>query len=122
MDLTELIDRAARAAVEHEPNMLNEICSYFGTHRRPDGLFAISDRIIALYFPGKEDAEAIERAGRGVIINGENVPTDPEIFPAHLRPESAFRSFNYTIATALGEHPVATREKINAAIMRGDIH
>lgn len=99
MDITELIDAAAQAAVEHEPlARIQEVLP--DMRQRTDGLYNLPAQAWQTYSHGRPDAT---RAG-------------------------AFRWFNNVIAdlvrgstTETGAALIARREKINAAIERGDI-
>lgn len=135
MDISALIESAAKLAAQSSaPGVPQIILDYFGTHLRPDGLYAVSDQVVEMYFPASELAaartEQIERYGYSL-----------ESLPARERPASAFRQFNSTIAQALAEATAekagldrqgvnraslaalsAARIKINAAIESGNIY
>jgi len=110
------------------------VLDHFGTHVRPDGLVAVSDKIVEMYFPAVELAEdrarQLERFGYTL-----------DELPARDRPASAFQQFNGTIARALAEADAEARGldvvgitkagmaalstakiKINAALHSGNIY
>lgn len=122
MDITELIDAAARAAVEHDDVRPPVREALAGLKQRSDGLYAVPEGAFAVYFSAEKQREnAAKRAE--LRASGFN----PDEFggamtPAQMR-ESAFRQLNYFILTETqGVSPVAARAQITAAIERGDIH
>src|SRR5690606_10855934 len=97
MEISKLIGAAAKLAAESAaPQVPKIIPDYFGTHVRPDGLVAVTDKVTEMYFPAAElaaeRASQIERYGHSLVS-----------LPASERPASAFRQFNIAIAEALAE-------------------
>ncbi|WP_080917829.1 hypothetical protein [Manganibacter manganicus] len=118
MEITELIDAAAKAAVEHVelPPHVAELLA----GRRQDGTYALTDYAFGVYFP-EEDRAANLANRRNAQTEGRN-PDDytGSASLAQMR-ESAFRQVNYALLTSGGVPPVTARETINAAIERGNI-
>lgn len=118
MDITELIDAAARAAVEHVelPPQLTELLA----GKRPDGLYALTDFVLGVYFPEDERAANLAER-RAAQAEGQNPDTRQAAMSLSQMRESAFRQVNYALLTSNGVPPVEARETINAAIERGNI-
>lgn len=117
MDVNELIDAAAQAAVEHEevPPQVAELLA----GRRQDGTYALTDAVFSIYFP-EEDRAANLANRREAQAEGRNPDHSQGAMSLAQMRESAFRQVNYTMLTSNGVSPVAARATINAAIERGN--
>lgn len=117
MDITELIDAAAQAAVEQTeiPPQVAELLA----GRRPDGTYVLTDYAFGIYFP--EDARVLNAANRRVAeAEGRNPNDCAASMTVQQMRESAFRQLNYAFLTGEGVSPVAARATINAAIESGN--
>lgn len=117
MDVNELIDAAAQAAVEHEevPPQIAELLA----GRREDGTYALTDYAFAVYFP-EDEREANLAKRREEQAEGRNPDHCQGAMSLAQMRESAFRQLNYTMLTSNGVPPVEARATINAAIESGN--
>ena len=117
MDVNELIDAAAQAAVEHEevPPQIAELLA----GRREDGTYALTDFAFGVYFP-EEEREANLAKRRDAQAEGRNPDHSQGAMSLPQMRESAFRQTNYTLLTSNGVPPVEARATINAAIESGN--
>lgn len=115
MDITELIDRAAQAAVEHDDVPASVREAFADMKQRADGLYNVPAAAFNVYFPPEKQREHAAAIAAGRADSGW-------LSPAEQR-ESAFRQLNYFIATEIhGIPPIEARGKINAAIESGDFN
>lgn len=117
MDLNELLDAAAQAAVEHVdlPPQVAELLA----GRRPDGTYALTDYAFGVYFPEEDRAGNLANR-REAQAQGRNPDHSQGSMSLAQMRESAFRQLNYALLTGNGGSPVIARETINAAIESGN--